>query len=128
SMVFSDEGNLLVAAKAVSDSYPLRGELQIADEPFGSPYVVSGGPGRGEVWVESRVLPSLGIGIGDLLYLGEADFVVSQVLVQEPDRQQGGMMENAGPRVLMHLEDVPLTNIIQPGSRVSYRYLFAGEL
>lgn len=128
SMVFSDEGNLLVAAKAVSDSYPLRGELQIADEPFGSPYVVSGGPGRGEVWVESRVLPSLGIGIGDLLYLGEADFVVTQVLVQEPDRQQGGMMENAGPRVLMHLDDVPLTNIIQPGSRVSYRYLFAGEL
>jgi putative ABC transport system permease protein len=128
SMVFSDQGNLLVAAKAVSDAYPLRGELQVADQPFGAAYTDNEGPARGEVWVESRVLPSLGIDIGDTLYLGDGEFVVSRVLVQEPDRQQGGMMDNAGPRVLMNLDDVPATNIVQPGSRVSYRYLFAGEL
>ncbi|MEX0740700.1 MAG: FtsX-like permease family protein [Pseudohongiella sp.] len=128
SMVFSDQGNLLVAAKAVSESYPLRGELRVADQPFGTAYTETGGPARGEVWVESRVLPSLGIDIGDTLYVGNAEFVVSRVLVQEPDRQQGGMMENAGPRVLMHLDDVPVTDIIQPGSRVTYRYLFAGQL
>ncbi|WP_339856924.1 ABC transporter permease [Pseudohongiella acticola] len=128
SMVFSDQGNLLVAAKAVSERYPLRGELRVADQPFGAAYTETGGPARGEVWVESRVLPSLGIDIGDTLYVGDGEFVVSRVLVQEPDRQQGGMMDNAGPRVLMHLDDVPVTNIIQPGSRVTYRYLFAGEL
>lgn len=128
SMVFSDQGNLLVAAKAVSEAYPLRGELRVSDQPFGTAYTETGGPARGEVWVESRVLPGLGIELGDTLFVGNAEFVVSRVLVQEPDRQQGGMMENAGPRVLMHLDDVPATNIIQPGSRVSYRYLFAGEL
>jgi len=128
SMVFSDQGNLLVGAKAVSDAYPLRGTLLVADRAFGAAYEApEGGPLRGEVWVESRVLPSLEIGIGDTVYVGDAEFTVSRVLVQEPDRQQGGMMENAGPRLLMHLDDVPLTNIIQPGSRVSYRYLFAGD-
>lgn len=128
SMVFSDQGNLLVAAKAVSDAYPLRGELRVADQPFGAAYTDNAGPARGEVWVESRVLPGLVIEMGDTLFLGDGEFVVSRVLVQEPDRQQGGMMDNAGPRVLMNLEDVPSTNIIQPGSRVTYRYLFAGEL
>lgn len=128
SMVFSDQANLLVAAKAVSEAYPLRGDLQVADQPFGAAYTDNEGPARGEVWVESRVLPSLGIAIGDTLYLGDGEFVVSRVLVQEPDRQQGGMMDNAGPRVLMNLDDVPSTNIIQPGSRVTYRYLFAGDL
>lgn len=128
SMVFSDQANLLVAAKAVSDAYPLRGTLLIAEEAFGQSYVSEqGGPVRGEVWVESRVLPSLDIEVGDSVYLGDSELTVSRVLVQEPDRQQGGMMENAGPRLLMHMDDVPATNVIQPGSRVTYRYLFAGE-
>lgn len=128
SMVFSDQGNILVSAKAVSPSYPLRGDLLVADEPFGASYISASGPEPGNVWVESRVLPALGISVGDPVYVGNATLTVSQVLVQEPDRQQGGMMENAGPRLLMNLTDVPATNIIQPGSRVSYRYLFAGEL
>jgi len=127
SMVFSDQGNILVSAKAVSPSYPLRGDLLVADEPFGASYISDAGPAPGTVWVESRVLPALAIEVGDPLYVGNATLTVAQVLVQEPDRQQGGMMENAGPRLLMNLEDVPATQIIQPGSRVSYRYLFAGE-
>lgn len=127
SMVFSDQGNILVSAKAVSPSYPLRGDLRVADVPFGASFISNAGPAPGTVWVESRVLPALAIEVGDPIYIGNATLTVSQVLVQEPDRQQGGMMENAGPRLLMSLNDVPATGVIQPGSRVSYRYLFAGE-
>lgn len=128
SMVFSDQGNLLVGVKAVSEDYPLRGNLLVANQPFGEAFVAdSGGPRPGEVWVESRVLPSLEIAVGEIVYVGDAEFTVSRVLVQEPDRQQGGMMENAGPRVLMHLDDMPATNVLQVGSRASYRYLFAGD-
>lgn len=128
SMVFSDQGNLLVGVKAVSEDYPLRGNLLVANQPFGEAFVAdSGGPRPGEVWVESRVLPSLEIAVGETVYVGDAEFTVSRVLVQEPDRQQGGMMENAGPRVLMHLDDMPATNVLQVGSRASYRYLFAGD-
>jgi len=128
SMVFSDQGNLLVSAKAVSAGYPLRGSLQISDQAFGQAYIAEQGPRSGEVWVESRVLPALDINVGDVVYVGDGEFTVARVLVQEPDRQQGGMMDNAGPRLLMNLDDVPATNVIQPGSRVSYRYLFAGSL
>ena len=127
SMVFSDTANLLVSAKAVSSSYPLRGELIAADEPFIRGIPVEGGPVPGEVWLESRVLPALDIDVGDSIYVGEAELRVGKVLVVEPDRQQGGMVDNAGPRLMLNLADVPVTNVIQPGSRVSYRYLFAGD-
>ncbi len=127
SMAFSDNGNVLVSAKAVSDAYPLRGNLVVADRPYSSGSPIAGGPAAGEVWVESRVLPSLDISMGDTIYVGEAEFTVSRVIIQEPDRQQGGMLENAGPRLMLNLADVPATNVIQEGSRVSYRYLFAGE-
>ena len=127
SMVFSDNGNMLVSAKAVSDAYPLRGQLLVAERAFGAGVPIDGGPPAGEVWVESRVLPALDADIGDILYVCNAELRVTRVIVQEPDRQQGGMMENAGPRLMLNTADVPATEVIQVGSRVSYRYLFAGD-
>ena len=57
--------------------------------------------------------------------MGVASFPVTRVLIKEPDR--GGGFSNAGPRVLMNLADVPATDVVQPGSRLTYRYLFAGD-
>lgn len=127
SMAFSESGNMLVSAKAVSGAYPLRGEVIIADEPFIRGYPIENGPPPGEVWLESRALPALGIDVGDSVFVGEAELTVSKIIIAEPDRQQGGMMDSAGPRLMLSMEDVARTNVVQLGSRVSYRFLFAGE-
>ena len=127
SMAFSESGNMLVSAKAVSDTYPLRGEVIIADQPFIRGYPIQSGPPAGEVWLESRALPALGIDVGDSVFVGEAELTVSKIIIAEPDRQQGGMMDSAGPRLMLSMDDVAQTNVVQLGSRVSYRYLFAGE-
>ncbi|MEX2130132.1 MAG: FtsX-like permease family protein [Pseudohongiellaceae bacterium] len=127
SMAFSDQGQMLVSAKAVSDTYPLRGEVIITDQPFTRGRPIAGGPAPGEAWLESRVLPALEINVGDTVYVGEAALRVARIIVTEPDRQGGGMIDNAGPRLMLNLVDVPATNVIQLGSRVSYRYLFAGD-
>lgn len=127
SMAFSDSGNMLVSAKAVSDAYPLRGEVIIADAPFIRGVPIQSGPPSGEAWLESRVLAALGIEVGDSVFVGEAELTVSKIIIAEPDRQQGGMMDNAGPRLMLSMEDVALTNVVQLGSRVSYRYLFAND-
>ncbi|MEM8767194.1 MAG: FtsX-like permease family protein, partial [Pseudomonadota bacterium] len=50
---------------------------------------------------------------------------ISRVLTSEPDR--GGSMYDLGPRLLMRIEDVPATEVVQPGSRLSYRLLLRGE-
>ena len=127
SMAFSESGNMLVSAKAVSDTYPLRGEVIVADQPFIRGYPIQSGPSSGEVWLESRALPALGIDVGGSVFVGEAEFIVSKIIIAEPDRQQGGMMDSAGPRLMLSMDDVAQTNVVQLGSRVSYRYLFAGE-
>jgi putative ABC transport system permease protein len=59
------------------------------------------------------------------LSLGESEFTVTKIVVNEPDGSQGFSM--MGPRILMNAQDVAATNVVQPGSRISYRWLIAGE-
>lgn len=126
SMVFAgDEGMVLASVKAVSDAYPLRGQLRLSDEPFGVLYTHTGAPPRGSVWIDPRLFSLLDIAIGDNVAVGNREFTVAASIRGEPDRS-GGFL-GVGPRVMMHVDDVPATGVVQPGSRVSYRRLFAGD-
>ena len=127
SMAFSDSGNLLVAAKAVSENYPLRGEVIIAEQAFTRGTPITSGPPPGEAWLESRALPALDIEVGDSVFVGEAELRVGKIIITEPDRAGGSMLDNAGPRMMLHMDDVEATNVVQLGSRVSWRYLFADD-
>ncbi|MEC9133144.1 MAG: FtsX-like permease family protein [Pseudomonadota bacterium] len=124
SMIYGGEYNQLVSVKAVDGGYPLRGELIVADQPFGEGYAVNNIPQPGEIWLDSRLFPALGVGLGDLVEVGMAELRIGGVLVAEPDR--GGSMFDLGPRLLMNLQNVPETGVVQPGSRLSYRMLLAG--
>ena len=128
SMVYAETSaarNQLVSVKAVSETYPLRGTLRIADEPFATDRPTESLPQRGEVWLDSRLFPSLGVALGDFVQVGYEKLKISHVLTSEPDR--GGSFFDLGPRVLMRMADVPATRVIQPGSRIGYRLLLAGD-
>jgi putative ABC transport system permease protein len=124
SMVFAgDERMQLVSVKAVSDGYPLRGELTYSEQPFGSVLPAARGPAPGQVWLESRLFPLLDVAVGERITIGEADFTVAAAARTEPD--QAASFNGYGPRVLMHYDDIPATGVVQPGSRVQYRQLYA---
>ncbi len=126
SMVHAgDEAMSLASIRAVSDAYPLRGELTVSREAFGEAETAVRGPGRGEVWLDSRLFPLLGIAIGDTVTVGEAGFKVVAAARTEPD--QASSFFGYGPRLLMHYDDIPATGVVQAGSRVEYRQLFAGD-
>ena len=127
SMAFSETGNILVAAKAVTDAYPLRGEVIVSEQAFVRGTPIGSGPPQGEVWLESRAMAALDIDIGDFVSVGEAELRVGRIIVAEPDRGGGSMMDNAGPRLMLHMDDLASTNVVQLGSRVSNRYLFAAD-
>ena len=125
SMVFSAQRNQLVSVKAVSQRYPLRGSLRISYQPFVQGTRTDTVPARGDVWLDSRLFPALGLAIGDIVTVGVADLRIAQVLTDEPDR--GGSFFDLGPRLLMHIDDVPATEVVQPGSRLLYRLLLRGD-
>ena len=124
SMIYGGDNNQLVSVKAVDASYPLRGELIVADQPFADGYPVNQVPLPGDIWLDSRLFPALGVSLGEEVEVGLASLRIGGVLVAEPDR--GGSMFDLGPRLLMNLQDVPATQVVQPGSRLSYRMLLAG--
>ncbi len=125
TMVYASEEMLLVSMRAASVSYPLRGELRAAKQMFADGEGVEHGPLAGEVWLDSRAMATLGITLGQTVEVGEKALVATRVLVDEPDRSSA--LNIYGPRGLMNLEDLGATEVVQPGSVVDYRYLFAGD-
>jgi putative ABC transport system permease protein len=124
TVVFFGEASTLAAIRAVSEGYPLRGRVKIADEPFGPARETSEIPARGEVWFDSRLLARLGAQVGDEVSIGASTFRVTHVLAYRPD--QGSAFVDLAASLLMNLEDMPATQLIQPGSRATHAILFAG--
>ena len=115
----------LVAVKAVTDGYPLRGRLQVRDGPDRPVTPVEGGPARSTAWVDVAVLDSLGLTVGDDLLLGDATLKIARIIVIEPDRGAGFM--SFAPRVMLHREDLDATGLVQPASRITWRLAVAGD-
>ncbi len=113
----------LVAVKAVSDDYPLRGELRLAAAPGGPAQRSAGAPPRGSVWVDPALLDSLQLRLGDPLLLGDASLRIDRLIVDEPDRGAGFL--SFSPRVMLHEADLARTALVQPASRVTYRLAVA---
>jgi len=125
SMVAAGDQFQFAAVKAVGAGYPLLGELEIRNAEEGPRRIVRHGPAPGETWVEPRLLPLLQLHLGESLQLGDTSLRITGLLEREPDR--GTSFFDMGARVLVHLDDLPAAGVIQPGSRVRYRYLFAGD-
>ncbi len=115
----------LVAFKSVEPGYPLRGSLTVAEGPGQAGQTTRDIPARGEVWVDAPLLDALGLRMGDDLLLGDAALRITRTIVLEPDRGAGFMA--FAPRVMANAADVPATGLVQPASRLTYRFAVAGE-
>jgi putative ABC transport system permease protein len=124
SVVFQGDASQLTDINAVTNGYPLRGTVMVADQPFAKGQPTAAIPPPGEVWPDSRLLAALNGHIGSRLTVGAADFRVGRVLISRPD--EGGTFTGLVPNLLMNASDLPRTQLIQPGSRVTYAALFAG--
>jgi putative ABC transport system permease protein len=125
SMLARGDAFQLATLRAVDASYPLRGAVRIAPRPFvaGAPRPAL--PPPGAIFVAPDLLPLLSAKVGDRVRIGEAQFTIAGVVAEEPGLL-GGVFGLA-PRVFMRADEVARTHVLQPGSRVSYLYQFAGE-
>lgn len=125
SMAFYGDNMLLSELDAVSQGYPLRGELKVKTSLTQDKAEVVGAPSIGSVWVEPSVLSRLGVKIGDDIEIGVAPLTIAGVVTDIPERSYRAFI--AGPTIIMNINDMPKTELIQPGSRLTYKYLFAGD-
>ena len=129
SMVTLGQGDGLRAQlaelKAVSDGYPLRGSLLVASARNAVDAPAGGIPAPGTIWIDERLASALSAEVGDTISVGQQALRVAAVLTLEPDR--GVNFFSVAPRLLMNITDLQATALIQPGSRISYRLLLAGE-
>ena len=122
----------LVALKAVSEGYPLRGQMsllnpqsQAAPNNEATSRLTRDVPQPGQAWVDPALLEVLNLQRGDAIWLGDKSFQIAALIDREPDR--GAAFMNFAPRVMIHQSDVPATGLIQPASRISYRMAVSGD-
>jgi len=118
----------LVAVKAVTDGYPLRGALKLAD--IASPDVPIASenlaPEAGTVWVDVQLAAALELVPGDILELGAKRFNVTRVILLEPDRGQNAF--EFAPRVMIGMGDLADAELLGDGSRARFSLLMAGPV
>ncbi len=120
-----DVSAVLSNLKAVGAGYPLRGSIVLADPARPQGAVATTIPGRGEAWPDQRLAERLGVKIGDRIAVGESTLTISAIVQQEPE-VVGGVF-SLGPKLLLNIEDVPATNLLQPGNRATWRLLVADQ-
>ena len=126
SMVFAGDVMALVEIQAVSSSYPLRGELLVSDSTDINNLNSVNAPKLGTVFIEEKLLSLLKVTIGDVIDIGESSFVINAIAKQIPDASFS--VFTSGVKVIINIGDLDKTQLVQPGSRLTYKYLFSGDI
>jgi putative ABC transport system permease protein len=116
TMTYAGDRPLLANVKATDAAYPLYGQLETLPANLK--------PVPGSVLVAPRLLALLDIKVGDNLDVGDTTLRIAGEVVQEPD--SGFNPFQTAPGIIINLADVDKTGAVQPGSRLTYRYMFAG--
>lgn len=116
TMTYAGDRPLLANVKATDAAYPLYGQLETLPANLK--------PVPGSVLVAPRLLALLDIKVGDNLEVGDTTLRIAGEIVQEPD--SGFNPFQTAPGIIINLADVDKTGAVQPGSRLTYRYMFAG--
>lgn len=125
SVVFAGEKNTLAGILAAGPGYPLRGELRTSERLLAEPAPAGGIPAPGEAWASPRLLARLGADTGITIEVGATRLDLTRVLEHRPD--EGFRFADLAPTLVINEADLAATGLVQPGSRVSYRMLFAGD-
>ncbi|MEZ5660965.1 MAG: FtsX-like permease family protein [Burkholderiaceae bacterium] len=125
SMVSAGAAPRLASVKAFEPGYPLRGRFQVFVPDGGGETRSPPLPAPGQAWADPQLIDALGTKLGDRLTLGNGGFELAARIAIEPDR--GGGFVNLAPRILIPMADLEATGLLQAGSRVSWRMLFAGS-
>lgn len=112
-----------IKLKGVDKGYPLQGELLTSDSLAGELEASSTGPQSGNIWLDSRLLTSLSVQLGEQITIANQTLTVTRILQHEPDRLMEG--HNVDMRALVSSQDLDRFNF--PLDIIHHRYLVAAN-
>ena len=114
AMLQAKDERRLVALKAVDSAWPMVGSATLGSGGALAPAIAPG-----KIVIEPKLARGLDLAPGSMVRIGDADLEVSDTLAYEPDRSVSFV--TFGPRVLMSLESLEATGLMQPGAMITYR-------
>ena len=114
SMAIRGDQSVPIELKAVDGRYPLYGTLRLADGRRVS------APSAATAWIGAALAERMGARVGEAVRLGSATFRIGGVIADEPDRLGEGF--TLGPVVIVSLEGLTRTGLVQPGSLYQTKY------
>ncbi|NDK40070.1 permease [Pseudoxanthomonas gei] len=125
SMIRAGEQLRLGDLRALGEGFPLRGSFRIIDTANPVEHDAGGIPARGTLWLSQSGAETLDARLGDSIGIGDIKLRLAALVVQEPDASLDYF--NVAPKAFLNLADVASTGLVQPGSRLGYRLVVAGD-
>ena len=113
------ERRAMVELKAVDTAYPLVGKMKTVPISSGiNSYALKDGAWGASV--DANLLTRLQLKLGDRVKLGSIIVQIRNTITIEPDRVAS--VFSLGPRMMIHLNALRQSGLIQPGSQLRYHY------
>ncbi|MBC6408732.1 MAG: FtsX-like permease family protein [Rhodobacteraceae bacterium] len=119
SLAVSADARTLTQVKAVDAQYPLVGEV-VLEPAMTLNHALAGADGLPGAVMEAVLVAQLGLDIGDRFRLGAQEFVLTALLVREPDSASAGFA--LAPRTLLRSESLAQSGLLAPGTLFETRY------
>lgn len=111
--IYSGNKSLLVEIRAVSNNYPLLGQVELSNSQWKEALKPR------HVVVYPEVLAELGMRTGETLKIGAQDFIIVDTVKQDPGFRRFGT--GLSPRIYITKEDLQETGLLQLGSQLTQR-------
>lgn len=118
-MMTTDGRAQLVELQSFDGNYPLYGSVEL-DPPSAPDAALALRDGAWGAAIDPLIAARLGLAIGDRVEIGELGVTVRALIARQPDRSLRA--DWSGPPVLIAADALAATGLVQPGSRLSYRY------
>lgn len=119
-----DRNTRLIQIKAIQENFPFYGKIHLKNQKNNRHEANYKIIKYNKVWVYPEVLQQLKVSIGDKLFIGKAEFIIDDVIL---DDAAAGISTNMAPRIYIGLNNLSETNLIRPGSIAWHSSLFKIE-
>lgn len=123
SMAISEKASTLAHVRAIDSAYPLKGQIKI--KTYHHSFLTNPKIEANQIWVDEALKVRLGVNLLDKIQLGNHVFELTGIIQSEPAR--AGMIFVLAPKIIIRIEDVEKTGLVQPYSRVLYQMFIQGK-